>query len=150
MYGRFSLSPDGNMIAVPIAEKRNDIFILNLMTGASTKISKSGYNWQPLWNSSGNKIVFHNSDVGQKTGYIKMANSDGTGKEVIVYSSDKEMMTESWSKIGNKLSICEINQNFLLLSNIKNEEHNDKTSIGWSRNSPRFYLLLANHGALQL
>ena len=105
MYGRFSLSPDGNMIAVPIAEKRNDIFILNLMTGASTKISKSGYNWQPLWNSSGNKIVFHNSDVGQKTGYIKMANSDGTGKEVIVYSSDKEMMTESWSKIGNKLSI---------------------------------------------
>ena len=33
-----------------------------------------------------------------------MANSDGT-EEVIVYSSDKEMMTESWSKIGNKLSI---------------------------------------------
>ncbi len=105
MYGRFSLSPDGNMIAVPIAEKRNDIFILNLVTGASTKISKSGYNWQPLWNSSGNKIVFHNSDVDQKTGYIKMTNSDGTGKEVIVYSSEKEMMTESWSKFGNKLSI---------------------------------------------
>ena len=46
------------------------------------------------------KIVFHNSDVGQEPGYIKMANSDGA-EEVIVYkSNDKEMMTESWSELA--------------------------------------------------
>ena len=105
VYGRFNLSPDGKKVAVPIAEKRNDIFILDLISGASTQISKSGYNWQPLWNSKGDKIAFHHSEINQKTGYIKLLKSDGTDKEEIIYSSEKEMMTESWSKLENRLSI---------------------------------------------
>jgi serine/threonine-protein kinase len=103
MYPRYS--PDGGRLAVTIVELGDsNVWVLDLNTGAQTKITFDGVNDFPVWSPDGGFVSYF-SDLGQNTS-IERKRADGTGESEQLVSAEHPgewVAPRAWSLDGNTL-----------------------------------------------
>jgi Tol biopolymer transport system component len=102
---RFSLSPDGERIAVRLDSSGNgDIWVINLKTNTSVQLtSDPALDDFPTWSPDGDKVAFASSRSGRMEIYEH--NADGTGRdrplfETGVNPTTGDKVPTSWSRAG--------------------------------------------------
>ena len=110
MYNAVVLSPDSKRLAVIKAdlEKENqDVFVLDLATGASTQISAGQsreFTIGPVWSPDGSQIAY----VALRGGSFEICRkaSNGQGSEELLYKLPGIAVPTDWSSDGRFLSIA--------------------------------------------
>jgi Tol biopolymer transport system component len=100
--GNPALSPDGNRLALSIADNqsgRNDIWTLDLARGVSTRLTfGAGDEAAPRWSPDGRQILYSQLDGSALNLYEKAA--DGSGDERILLKSEVHKLATDWSRDG--------------------------------------------------
>jgi serine/threonine protein kinase len=102
-----SLSPDGTRAAVARQDADGeDIWLFEFARAVSTRLTFGpGLNVSPVWSPDGRRIAFTSLRDGHSGLYQRP--SDGTGKEELLWGSDKPMTPTSWSPDGRYLLYTE-------------------------------------------
>jgi Tol biopolymer transport system component len=112
IYRTLAISPDGKRLAVERtdrASQNKDIWVIDLMTGASTRFtSDPGWDAFPTWSPDGSRIVFTSNRSGVYDLYEKA--SSGDGEEQLFYQSKEGKGANSWSPDGRFLIYYSIGQ----------------------------------------
>ena len=82
-----------------------DILILDTVKGSTTQITTKDSNWMPIWSPDDTTIVFEKMLANDSGHQIVQINSDGTGSEKKLFSSDTFLIPDDWSKDGTKIAI---------------------------------------------
>jgi Tol biopolymer transport system component len=102
-YGRFSLSPDGQQLALEVAQGTGtDIWVYGWQRDTMTRITFTGTAEDPLWSPDGRYIVFR--DVGTGMSVIR---SDGAGKPQPLTQSKNTQYPWSFTPDGKRLAFIE-------------------------------------------
>jgi serine/threonine-protein kinase len=81
-FGEFQLSPDGKQLAVIIRDQlRSDLWTYDIARKVLTRLTDEGYNWGPVWNPEGTRIIYSTRASGDPA-LIEVA-PDGTHRRVI-------------------------------------------------------------------
>ena len=104
MYPKFS--PDGDKLAVTISEPGDtNIWVLDLVTGAQTKLTREGANTFPFWSPDGERVAYY-SDRGGLEHSIDWKWADGQGESEQLVSPEEKgeyIGLGSWSPDGEML-----------------------------------------------
>ncbi len=111
LYDGTVLSPDGKRIAVIKEDQANeseDLFILDVETGASTRLTtsaKTEFVMGPVWSPDSQRIAYTTIRSGQEGIYLRAAN--GQGPEEQVYKNPGAFLNLSdWSADGRFLAFA--------------------------------------------
>ena len=100
------LDPSGRRAVVYRPSKEDgsrDIWTIDLVTGAQTRISSSPSNdWYPVWSPDGTQILYMSERNGRSEFYLKPA--DGTGEEKLVWSAAGNAFPTDWSRDGQHVA----------------------------------------------
>jgi serine/threonine-protein kinase len=103
MYPKFS--PDGERLAVTISEPGDtNVWVLNLATGAQTKLTHEGTNAFPFWTPDGERVTYVSYRRGRES--IDWKRADGHGESESLVSTEKDgehFAPGSWSPDGETL-----------------------------------------------
>jgi len=104
MYPRFS--PDGERLAVTISEPgETNISVVDLRTGAQTKLTQEGTNLVPIWTPDGRRVTY-SSYRGEGRSSIDWKWADGSGESELLVSSRQPgeyVVPGAWSPDGETL-----------------------------------------------
>jgi serine/threonine-protein kinase len=104
MYPTFS--SDGERLAVTISEPRDtNVWVIDLATGAQTKITRQGFNAFPSWTPDGERVTYLSSRGGHESS-IEWKRADGSGEsEPLISTAEKgeALGPGSWSPDGETL-----------------------------------------------
>jgi serine/threonine-protein kinase len=103
MYPRFS--PDGEQLAVTISEPGDtNVWVINLATGAQTKLTQEGTNNFPFWTPDGERVTYSSILGGNEA--IEWKRADGHGESEPLVSPEVlggVVGPGSWSTDGETL-----------------------------------------------
>ena len=95
----FSLSPQGDRIALQINNGVSDVWVLDLARGTRTRLTFGPvYNSRPRWSPDGKWIVYNSNRNGTFRLFRKP--SDGGGVEEELLSDDQLLFPSDWSRDG--------------------------------------------------
>jgi serine/threonine-protein kinase len=104
MQPRFS--PEGERLAVTISEPGDtNIWVVDLRTGAQTRLTQEGTNLAPIWTPDGRRVTYF-SDRGEGTSSIDWKRADGSGESESLVSSRQPgelVVPQAWSPDGKTL-----------------------------------------------
>jgi serine/threonine protein kinase len=104
IYGRPSLSPDGQRLALEVAEgPGTDIWVYDPKRNTMTRSSFTGAAMGPVWSPDGRYIAFRT--VGAGTSVIR---SDGAGKAQPLTQSNNIQFPWSFTPDGKRMSLIEL------------------------------------------
>ena len=103
MYPRFS--PDGERLAVTISEPGDtNIWVIDLATGAQTKLTREGINAFPSWTPDGERVTYLSYQGGKESIDWKRADGHGESEPLILQEQPGEVLEPgSWSPDGRTL-----------------------------------------------
>ena len=95
----FSLSPQGDRIAMQMNNGVSDVWVLDLVRGTRTRLTFGPiYNNAPRWSPDGKWIAYTSNRNGRFQLFRKP--SDGGGAEEELFSDDQLMFPSDWSRDG--------------------------------------------------
>jgi len=101
--GSTRISPDGTKVAFPNGSSENNIWLLDLKTGARTRFSFGGrFVSSPVWSPDGKTVYFSFSESGEPPG-IYSRPADGSGPQQRVLGGEKKLAVEDVSPDGKYL-----------------------------------------------
>jgi len=104
-YGRPSLSPDGQRLALEVADgSGTDIWTYDWQRDTMTRLTFSGTASDPVWSPDARYIVFRVSDSG-----MSVTRSDGAGKPQLLTQSKNVLFPWSFAPDGKWLAFQEQN-----------------------------------------
>ena len=111
LYGETVFSPDRSRVGVitaDLANERADLFVLDVATGASTRLTTSArteFVMAPVWSPDGSRIAYVTIRKGQEGIYVRAAN--GEGSEELLYKNPGAFLNLSdWSADGKFLTFA--------------------------------------------
>ncbi|MGE0442651.1 MAG: protein kinase [Gemmatimonadales bacterium] len=101
-YRHPRISPDGTRLAVT---RRQEIWVLDLRSGAWTRLTRTPDFTEPQWSPDGRRIL--HSVFQQATGYAGLAwrNADGSGDQHLVHSAMGDDWPSDWSADGRRVAV---------------------------------------------
>jgi len=101
--GSTRISPDGTKVAFPNGSSENNIWLLDLKTGARTRFSFGGrFVSSPVWSPDGKTVYFSFSENGEPPG-IYSRPADGSGPQQRVFGGEKKLAVADVSPDGKYL-----------------------------------------------
>jgi serine/threonine-protein kinase len=107
-YGVVRVSPDGQWIAttkLAEANRTSDIWVVDLNSGNSTRLTSQGTNSWPLWSPDGKRILF--SGGGLASTQLLSVAADGSSAPELVSTGKTVIVPASWSRDGKWLAYYE-------------------------------------------
>jgi len=105
IYGTPKLSPDGKHLAIEVrAGAKLDIYIYDIATGRSTRLTLKGSNISPVWTPDGRRVAFSRYMEGQEKRSLFWKPVDGSDEAELLYSSQYTSVPCSWSPNGKQLA----------------------------------------------
>jgi serine/threonine-protein kinase len=108
IYGTPKLSPDGKQLAIVVGAKGNrDIYVYDVATGTSTRLTLKGNNLTPVWTPDGKRVTFLRHVQGDEKSSIFWKSGDGSGEAELLHSNSSQDISVpySWSPNGEFLAI---------------------------------------------
>ncbi|TKJ33294.1 MAG: hypothetical protein CEE38_20820 [Planctomycetes bacterium B3_Pla] len=108
IYGTPKLSPDGKQLAIVVGAKSNqDIYVYDVATGTSIRLTLKGNNLSPVWTPDGKRVTFLRNEQGVEKSSIFWKSGDGSGEAELLYSNSSQDLSVpySWSPNGEFLAI---------------------------------------------
>ena len=105
VYTQADLNSTGEKIATTVAGERMDILVLDTVKGSTTQITTKDSNWMPIWSPDDSAIAFEKMLTNGSGNQIAQMNSDGTGVEKKLFSSDTSLIPDDWSQDGTKIAV---------------------------------------------
>jgi Tol biopolymer transport system component len=97
------VSPDGQHVAVEAQDNGDDIWVIDLRRGTTTRLTfDAGEDETPAWSPDGRWVAYASSRAGQPRTIYRRA-SDGSGPEEKLYSAAEHMHVDDWSRDGKSL-----------------------------------------------
>jgi Tol biopolymer transport system component len=97
------LSPDGQRLVVEGTDAGDDIWVVDLRRGTTTRLSfDPGEDETPAWSPDGRWVAYASSRGGQRRAIYRRA-ADGSGSEELLFSSPDHMHVDDWSHDGRSL-----------------------------------------------
>lgn len=109
VYGALRLSPDSKRIAIVLTEKKENIYIYDIIGGRETRLTKEGNNSNPLWTPDGQHVLFTRQPEeysGQQS--LLWAPADGSSETEVLLSPGGSPW--SWSPDGKFLALHEVHK----------------------------------------
>lgn len=109
LYGETIMSPDRSRVAViknDLANESADLFILDVATGASTRLTTSArteFVMAPVWSPDGSRIAYVTILKGQEGIYVRPSNGQGT-PELLFKNPGAFLNLSDWSSDGRFLT----------------------------------------------
>jgi serine/threonine-protein kinase len=104
VYGRPSLSPDGQRLALQITEgSATDLWVYDWQRDTQTRLTFNGNAQGPIWSPDGRYIVFHVDGQG-----MSAIRSDGAGQPQVLTQSKNVQYQWSFTPDGKRLAFMEI------------------------------------------
>jgi serine/threonine-protein kinase len=99
-YPRFS--PEGERLAVTISEAGGtDIWVINLATGAQTKVTQEGTNCFPVWTPDGERLTYFSIHEDGAAGIAwKRADGIGTAEMLVREEKGESLAPGAWTPDG--------------------------------------------------
>jgi serine/threonine-protein kinase len=105
IYGTPKLSPDGKHLAIEVnAGAKQDVYIYDIATGRSMRLTLKGSNISPVWTPDGRRVTFLRYMEKQEKWSLFWKPVDGSGQAELLYSSQYASVPTSWSPDGNRLA----------------------------------------------
>jgi serine/threonine-protein kinase len=105
IYGTPKLSPDGKQLAIVVGpEGKQDIYVYDVTTGTSTRLTLKGDNRAPVWTPDGKRVTFLRHGQGVEKSSIFWKSGDGSGEAELLHSSEDHPVPCSWSPNGKRLA----------------------------------------------
>ena len=102
-YGRPSLSPDGQRLALEVSEASGtDIWVYDWQRDTMTRLTFTGNNQEPIWSPDGRYIAFRTVGAG-----MSVTRSDGAGKPQPLTQSKNIQFPFSFTADGKRLAFQE-------------------------------------------
>jgi serine/threonine-protein kinase len=109
IYGTPKLSPDGKQLAIVVGpEGKQDIYVYDVATGRSMRLTLEGSNKSPVWTPGGERIIFARRTKGQEEQVMFWKSVDGSDESELLHSSEYYLFPGSWSPNSKVLSYYEI------------------------------------------
>ncbi|MCH6551833.1 MAG: PD40 domain-containing protein [Planctomycetes bacterium] len=94
------ISPDGRHVAVDVTWRgRSDIYVYDLERGRRRRLTREGFNIDPLWTPDGKRIVFRSRRSESGAQAIYWTPADGSGSAEVLLA-DADMVPGSWAPGG--------------------------------------------------
>jgi dipeptidyl aminopeptidase/acylaminoacyl peptidase len=123
-YGRFSLSPDGQRLALEVSDASGtDIWVYDWQRDRMTRLTFSGNNQFPVWTPDGRYVAFRS--VGEGMSVIR---SDGSGKPQPL--TQKDDRPSSFTPDGKRLAFNELSSGKIHLWTVPLESDGAGLSAG--------------------
>jgi Tol biopolymer transport system component len=104
VYGRPSLSPDGQRLALEVAEESGtDIWSYDWQRDTMTRLTFTGDAFAPLWSPDGRYIFFRAAQTG-----MSLTRSDGAGKPQPLIQNKNSPFPWSFTPDGKRLAFQEL------------------------------------------
>jgi len=100
-YTFLQLSPDATRAAVL---QNDDIWVVDLTRGTSTRLTSDRSASQPLWSGDGSKLVYGSSHGGQGAYGIYRRDATGVGTDELLYKTGRNVNLLHWSADGRFLT----------------------------------------------
>ena len=94
------LSPDGARVVVG---RDGDIWIYEVASGRSSRLTRDGASIMPVWEPTGSRIAYSSGNPGNQEAWV--APSDGSGEPRQVTQLRGQVHVDSWSPDGRTLAI---------------------------------------------
>jgi serine/threonine protein kinase/Tol biopolymer transport system component len=98
-YQNFSLSPDGQRVALELSEATRDIYLFEFARGGLIRLTNDGENGCPRWTPDGKQITFWRRKAG---GFDVISKASDSGSETM-FMSRATGEIQSWSPDGKTL-----------------------------------------------
>jgi serine/threonine-protein kinase len=96
-YGTFSLSPDGQRLAIVNFGAEAHVRLHDLQRGQQTRLTLEGNNHSPVWSPDGEWIVFSSDRAGRTDLWRKRANGSGEAERLTTTPPGSRVNLFSWS-----------------------------------------------------
>ncbi len=104
VYGRPSLSPDGQRLALEVTEgSGTEIWVYDWQRDTITRLTFTGNNFAPVWSPDGRYILFETYGAG-----MSVTRSDGAGKPQILIQSKNVQIPVSFTPDGKRMAFFEL------------------------------------------
>ena len=94
------LSPDGERVLVT---RDGDIWIYDLASGRSTRVTRDGVSQMGVWNPQGTRIAYSSASAGNLEAWV--TSSDGSGEPAQLTTLGGQIHVDSWSPDGRMLTV---------------------------------------------
>lgn len=106
MYRNLRQGPDGRLAVSVLRRDRSDIWIVDPASGASSRLTFSGFNVDPVWSPDGRWIAFGSKEDGVFNLYRRR--TDGSGAAELLFKSAHEQTPADWSPDGRELFVYDL------------------------------------------
>ena len=105
VYGTFELAPDGNSLAIVIADARQDIWIHDVARESLSRLTLEGINDFPVWIPDAQRVTFSKAPESGGYGHVYWKDADGSGEAERLLRGDFTAAPTSWLPDGSALAI---------------------------------------------
>jgi eukaryotic-like serine/threonine-protein kinase len=99
-YEEVRLSPDGGRV---LATRDGDIWIYDLASGRSSRVTRDGTSQMGVWNPTGSQVAYSSAKGGNLEAWI--TSSDGSGQPRQLTTLGGQVHVDSWSPDGRMLTL---------------------------------------------
>ena len=102
-YGMFSLSPNGDRLAIHVGGASDQVWVYDVASGSGTRLTTDGNNGWPLWIRRGEEIAYVSREGARWS--LRSQPANGSGEEEVLYTNDQAMIPWSWSPQHNRIAL---------------------------------------------
>jgi serine/threonine-protein kinase len=99
-YEDLRLAPDGGRV---LATRDGDIWIYDLSSGRSSRVTRDGSSLMGVWNPTGSQVAYSSAKSGNLEAWI--TSSDGSGQPRQLTTLGGQVHVDSWSPDGQTLTL---------------------------------------------